>query len=199
MQIHKDIIQKSPEWFAIRNLKLSASHAQAIAAGGKGLETYVTEMMSEYLSSGEKENFSSSDTERGNELEPIARAIYELESGDTVEEVGCVTEGDYLLCSPDGLIGEDGGLEIKCLKDVNHYKVILNGLDEVETKYLWQVQMNLLITGRKYWKLVIYNPNFEKGMLIFEILPNIEQFEKLKVGIAKGIELIKCQMKNVQG
>jgi len=182
--------QGSEEWFEVRKGKLTASHAQAIGNCGKGLDTYIIEMMSEYYSSGEKEQFTSKHIDRGNELEPIARQVYSLEKGVEVEEVGFIEYSEYIGCSPDGLVGEDGGIEIKSIDDTGYFKYLLNGADEIDTKYLWQVQMNLLITGRKWWDLVIYNPNYKKSMLVFRIDPDKEKFEALEKGFKIGIEKI---------
>lgn len=80
MKIIKEIEQQSPEWFKIREGKMTASHAQAIGNAGKGLETYVYDLVAEEYSSAEKEHFTNEHTERGNELEEVARGIYELEN-----------------------------------------------------------------------------------------------------------------------
>jgi len=187
--------QGSDEWFECRKGKLTASHAQAIGNCGKGLDTYIVEMMAEFYSSGEKEQFTSKHTERGNELEPIARQVYGLENGVSVDEVGFIEYNEFVGCSPDGLIGEDGGLEIKSIDDVNYFKYLLNGESEIDTKHLWQVQMNLLITGREWWDLVIYNPNYKKSMCVYRILPDKEKFESLEKGFEIGIKKIK-EIKN---
>lgn len=192
MKIHQ-MEQGSDEWFDIRKLKMTASNAQAIATAGVGLETYITNLVSEYLSSAEKEKFSNEHTERGNELEETARALYELEKGEKVEEVGFVELDEYIGCSPDGLIGEYGGLEIKCPSDSVYFKQIIS--DSIPMNYVWQVQMNLFITGRKWWDLMFYNPNFERNMIIYRILPSEESFEKLKKGFEKGKKLIKEYLK----
>lgn len=189
--MENNIVQGSEEWFAIRKGKMTASHAQAIGNCGKGLDTYITEIMAEFYSSGEKEQFTSKHIERGNELEPLARSMYELETGNDVTEVGFIEMNEYSGCSPDGLINEDGLIEIKCVDDVSYFKHLLNGIDEVDTKYIWQVQMQLLVTNREWCDLVVYNPNYEKSMCIFRITPDQEKHEQLKKGIAKGIELIK--------
>jgi len=189
MKIH-NIEQQSPEWFEIRKAKLSASHAQAIGTAGKGLETYVYKLMSEYFSSGEIEHYSNKHTERGNELEDQARCLYELKTCKKVEEVGFIELDEYVGCSPDGLIGEEGGIEIKCFDDTKHFRLV-NGKDKVEKKHIWQIQMNLLITGRKWWSFVAYNPNFEKSLYIEKIEPDEEMQQKLKEGIEKGKKLIQ--------
>jgi len=65
-------------------------------------------------------------------------------------------------------------------------------IDDTDIKdYDWQIQMCLFITGRKWWDLVIYNPNFKKNMIIKRILPDQVKQEKLKIGLAKGEKLIK--------
>lgn len=190
MKIH-NVEQKSPEWFAVRSGKMTASHATAIGNCGKGLETYITTMMSEHYSTGEKEQFTSKDTERGNELEPIARAIYEFENDVTVDEVGFIEHNEFVGASPDGLVAQDGGTEIKCVNDLNYFKYLLNGENEIDSGYIWQIQMNLLITGRKWWDLIIYNPNFKKSMCVFRITPDQKKFDALLAGFAMGEEMIK--------
>lgn len=187
MKIHQ-MEQGSDEWFEIRKLKMTASNAQAIGTAGVGLETYITNLVSGYLSSAEKEKFSNEHTERGHELEETARALYEIEKGEKVEEVGFIELDEYTGCSPDGLIGKDGGLEIKCPSDSVFFKQIIE--NKIPSNYRWQVQMNLYITKRKWWDLVFYNPNFQKNMIIYRIFPNKYDFIKLGNGLEKGKEII---------
>lgn len=188
--------QGSPEWFAVRKGKMTASHATAIGNCGKGLDTYIIEIMSEMYSSGENEQFGNKHTERGNELEPIARQVYEFENDIEVEQVGFIEHNEFVGCSPDGLVGEDGGLEIKCADDKKYFRHLIFGENEVDSDYLWQVQMNLKITGRKWWDLAYYNPNFKKSMTVYRIYPDMEKFAKLEAGFKKGEELIK-NIKNI--
>ncbi len=183
--------QGTAEWFEIRKGKLTASHAQQIGNIGKGLDTYVHELMAEYYSTQEKEQLTNKHIERGLELEPIARDIYELETGNIVVQTGFIELNEYAGCSPDGLIGEDGLIEIKCINDTDYFRHLLYGIDEVDTKYLWQVQMQMLVTNRNWCDLVVYNPNFEKSLIIFKIEKDDAKHEALKKGIEKGIELIK--------
>lgn len=182
--------QGTKEWFDARKGHMTASHATAIGNAKAGLNTYIKEMMSEYYSSGEKEQFTSGHTDRGNELEPIARQVYEFENNVTVDEVGFIELNEYVGCSPDGLIGEDGGLEIKSPSDKEYIEYLIDGEDAIKSDYHWQVQMNLKITGRQWWDLMIYNPNFKKSYCIFRIYPDQEKFELLEYGFQKGVELI---------
>lgn len=189
MVIH-DVEQGSPEWFERRKGKMTASHATAIGNAGKGLETYIVELMAEYYSSGDKEHFSNRHTDRGNEYEPVARELYSFEQGVDVEEVGFIEFNEYVGSSPDGLVGEDGGIEIKCIDDVKYFKHLLNGESEIDSGHIWQIQMNLLVSERKWWDLVIYNPNFERSMCVYRIYPDAVKFTQLEVGFQKGAEMI---------
>lgn len=190
-----NIQQGTPEWFEKRKGKMTASHAQAIGNCGKGLETYILELMAEYFSSAEKEQFSNEHTERGNELEELARDIYSLEQSVKIEQIGFIEMNDFVGCSPDGLIGNDGLIEIKCPNDKEYLTYLLDGEKQIDTKYIWQAQMQLLVTDRKWNDLIIYNPNFKNPMLIFRIIPDLEKFESLKKGFKIGQEKI-LEIKN---
>ena len=188
MQIHK-MEQRSDEWFDIRKGKMTASNAQAISANGKGLETYIYCLLAEKYSNN-KEHYTNSDIERGIELEEQALMTYEIEK-ESVERVGFIEQDEFVGCSPDGLVGDEGGIEVKCVNDPNFFKIVVNGESAIETKYLWQCQMCLLITKRKWWDLVFYNPNFDKNLLIFRIEADKKAHLKLIEGIVKGKKMIE--------
>ena len=187
-KINRDIEQGSQEWLNTRKGRLTASNGQAIGANGKGLETYILNLMAEYYSSGEKVFYSNSDMDRGNELEPIARDMYELEKGFEVEQVGYIEpdNDELVLVSPDGLVEDDGMIEIKSVNDANHFALILEGEKGIDSKYMWQMQMNLLVAERKWIDYVSYNPNFKQSLVIFRIFPDKAKQDKLISGIEKG-------------
>ena len=142
-----NVEQKSEEWFALRNkYPLTASEAQAIGNQGKGLETLVWKKLSERYSSADKDRYSNEDLERGVELEPLARDMYELQTGNKVEEIGFVINEEVSMvggASPDGgIVKQNGGVEIKSFEDKKHFKNIVEGL-EIESKYEWQMQMQI--------------------------------------------------------
>jgi len=182
--------QRSEEWKEARKGRMTASNAATIATNGKGLESYAYEILAEKYSNNSEESFTSFDMKRGIELEEQARMTYELEH-EEVQQVGFVEMDEFAGCSPDGLVGEDGGMEIKCPNDVNFFRLMVNGESEIDKKYLWQVQMSLLITGRKWWDLVFYNINFEKSLLVFRIYPDTIAQSKLKSGILVMKELMR--------
>lgn len=188
MIIH-NVTQCSPEWFALRAKRMTASHAQEIGNAGKGLETYITKLMAEYFSTADKEHYSNGHTERGNELEPIARDMYELTTGNAVEQVGFVEYDEFSGASPDGLT-EEGCIEIKCPDDVKYFKHLLDGPKAIDSSYIWQIQMQLLITNKKWCDYVAYNPNYKEPLFVHRVYPDYEVFTKLENGLEKGRRLI---------
>lgn len=184
-----DIEQRTDEWFAIRQGKMSASNAGIIATNGKGLETYIYSLMAEFYSNGEKEHYTNADMERGILLEPEARIEFQFYTGLTVKEVGFVELNEYVGVSPDGLIGDDGLIEIKCPKDDIYFRLLLN--DNIKSDYLWQMQMQMLVTNRKFCYFVSYNPNFEQTLYIKKINRDEEMIAKLQKGLDDGTKLIK--------
>jgi len=190
MIIH-DVEQGTPEWLELRKGRVTASHATAIATNGKGLDTYVLELMSEYYSSGEREYYSNADMDRGNELEELAASAYEMEVGAKLEKVGFVEYNEFVGCSPDRLVGEDGLVEIKCPNDKNFFKFLLEGEKAISTDYMAQMQMQMLVTGRKWCAFVAYNPNFEKSIFIHRVVVDEVKHAKLLEGFKSAEEKIK--------
>jgi putative phage-type endonuclease len=188
MIIH-DVAQQSPEWFKLREKRMTASHAQAIAANGKGLNTYITKLMQEYYSSQEPEHFSNKHTERGNESEDSAALLYLFETGNEVQKVGFVEYSEHVGCSPDGFVGKSGMAEIKCPDDKVYFQYLLDG--KIDTKYVWQMQMQLLICQKSFCDYVCFNPNYEKKIFIKRIDADAEYWEKLAIGFESGEKLIK--------
>lgn len=192
MLVH-NVEQKTPEWFALRVAHpFTSSEAQAIAAGGKGLETLVMEKLTEKYSSGEKERFESSDTKRGNELEPQARAIYSLEKGVKCVEVGFITNESVSKLggsSPDSFVDEDGQTEIKCPSDKVYLEYLITG--KIDTGYMWQMQHQLLFSGKKWVDFVVFNPNFTKPIIIVRVFPDPLMQQKIRTGLAIGEKLYR--------
>jgi len=195
MKIHK-CLQGSDEWMKCRKGKLTGSNAQAIQAQGDGLKSYVVQVMSNYYASVRDDTYTNSDMDRGTELEPLARAEYSRVNKVKVKEVGFIEMNKYVGVSPDGLVGKDGGIEIKCHSNLIYFKLLLGG--EIDKKYWWQVQMNLLVSGRKWWDYVGFSPNFKKKLVIIRFYPDQCAFDKLLKGFEMGIkqiESIKKQLK----
>lgn len=189
MIYYHNLQQSSDEWFDFKSGKLSASSATAIGANGAGLKTYAKVKAMEKLGI-QKKSFTSADIERGNELEPVGIAAYELEYSVSVDLIGCVSNDKYtnVCISPDGLIGNDGGCEIKAKNDEKHFSLILGETKEIPFN---QIQMSLLISERKWWDFISINPNFDKPIFVKRVIPDLVYFERLKIGFKKGNELIE--------
>ena len=184
-----NVEQKTDEWFALKSGVLSASDATAIGANGAGLETLCREKALELIGV-KKESFTNTDTDRGNRLEPVGRAAYEFKTGLSVIEFGFITNDLYPNAgiSPDGIIGDDGGCEIKARNNLKHLGLIFGDTKEIPYN---QIQMSLMITEREWWDFISINPDFSKPLFIKRIFPDLKYFAKLQTGIANGNLRIK--------
>lgn len=179
--------QGTPEWHAARCGKPTASSFDKIITldgkPSKQREKYLYQLAGERAAGKAEETYTNGAMQRGREMEDEARKLYEFNYGIEVLRVGfCLSDG--YGASPDGLVGEDGGLEIKCPIASTHVGYLLK--DELPGDYFQQVQGNLLVTGRKWWDFVSYYPAVKP--LIIRVKPD-KKFQ----GLLKA-ELIKfCQ------
>lgn len=193
--------QGTPEWDKLRAKRMTASHAQAIASCGKGLDTYITGKMMDLYSRGEKKRFKSGAMEQGNELEDSAGFVYEADTGILTKKVGFVIYSEVVGCSPD-LFAEDktgkGLVEIKCPEDKEFFRRLLGGA--IESKYIWQMQMQMMICDLPWCDHVNYNPNFKKCLLVDRVFADDKKQNDLSRGFFKGeklMEEIKLKMENL--
>jgi len=184
--------QRSPEWFAARDLKLTASNATAIGNVSKGLETYCEEIVQEHHMLN-KEGFVSWEMQQGIINEPISRMEYVLETGYEVEEVGFVIHNDYVGCSPDGLVNKKGNLEIKWYNDKKFGQYFKKR--DIPSDYMWQMQMQMLICESEWCDYVVYNPNYKISTIIQRVYPDKSKQKKLLEGFRVGEQLIKKELR----
>jgi len=119
--------------------------------------------------------------DQGKLLENEAIPWLDFVHGMKVERVGmCLTDDGRVGASPDGLIGEDGGLEVKCPRPQTHIKYLLDGV--VPKQYLAQVHGSLWVTGRKYWMFLSYSRQFPK------LLIRVERDERIMQAISQAVE-----------
>lgn len=186
----EEIPQQSDSWFKLKDLKLTSSDASAIANNVRDSRTtLVFKLVSRHFSSAIRENYTNGHLDRGNELEPVARDVYELMTGQKIEPVGFIERDEYSGASTDGLIGDKGVAEIKCPDDKEYFRVLMEM--KVPGDYEWQCQYELFIAEREYADLIYYNPNFEKNMIIFRLLADPTKQEAIRRGIEAGTQLIK--------
>ena len=161
--------QRSPEWFAARLGVPSASQfGKIITPTGKRstqADGYLNRLVAEILTGKSDQQEPNDAMLRGTELEPEARAYYEL-IGGTVEEVGFCLHDDGFGCSPDGLVGDTGLLEIKCPLPHTHVEYLREGV--LPGLYVPQVQGQLLVTGRVWCDFLSYHPDMRPLLIRVE-------------------------------
>jgi len=177
--------QRSPEWYAIRLGRVTASRVADIVARTKtGYSTsrmnYMAELICERLTGVQGASYASAAMQWGTETEPMARAAYEGIVGDLVIETGFVPHGSIPMAgaSPDGLIGDDGLVEIKCPITATHIETLLG--QSVPGRYNTQMQWQMACTGCKWCDFVSYDPRMPEGMQIV-----IKRVERDNVAIAE--------------
>ena len=166
------MIQRSEEWFSARLGKVTASRIADVMAKTKtgysaSRQNYMMELLTERLTGERTESYQSADMLWGIEHEDESRELYESITGNTVMQVGFIIAPDNINAgaSPDGLIGIDGGLEIKCPKTATHVNYILT--ENIDTKYIYQMQWGMYCTNRMWWDFVSYDPRMHKKLRIF--------------------------------
>ncbi|GAG80752.1 unnamed protein product, partial [marine sediment metagenome] len=165
MIIH-DMEQGTEEWLRVRMGKVTASNFAISMAKGKSggvsktRTTLMHKLIAERLTNEPQETYRNGAMEWGTETEPAAREYYEAVNDCIVKEVGFVEHNEYIGCSPDGLVSEDGLLEIKCPNSATHIGYIL--ADKLPAVYKAQVQGQLWVTDRKWCDFVSYDPRVSK-------------------------------------
>lgn len=191
-----DVEQGTQEWLEARlGVPTASNYSKLVTSIGKPstqAEKYINELIAQKITGKLPDTFKSDAMERGNELEAQARAYYEFMTDNEVSEVGLILNDDGAGCSPDGLIGDDGGIEIKCPLASTHVGYLRAG--KLPTAYVQQVQGCMYITGRKWWDFVSFHPEIESMIIRVE---RDEKFIKLlKEQIDKALNTINLETKN---
>ena len=164
--------QGTEEWFNIRIGKVTASRVADVLAKTKTgysttRENYMAQLVCERLTGQKGESFTNAAMQHGTETEPLARAAYEALRDVLVDEVGFVSHPTIEMsgASPDGLVGEDGLIEIKCPNTATHIETLLS--ESVPNKYYTQMQFQLACTGRKWCDFVSFDNRLPKELQVF--------------------------------
>lgn len=193
-----DVEQGSDEWLKARlGVPTASNYGKVITSTGKPsatAEKYANELIAQRLTGQIPELFKSDAMERGNELEPQARAYYELMTDNEVDEVGLIINDIGAGCSPDGLIGDDGGLEIKCPLASTHVGYMRAG--KLPTAYVQQVQGCMYVTGRKWWDFVSFHPDMES--MIIRVERDDDYIQKLDTEVRKLLTTIENETKKLE-
>lgn len=167
-----EIIQGSPEWFAARLGRVTASRVADVVAKtktgwGASRTNYMAELIAERLTGAPAEKFSNAAMQWGTEKEPDARAAYEFRTDAEVTQVGFVTHPSIPMtgASPDGMVGDVGLIEIKCPNTATHLDTLLSRT--VPGKYITQMQWQMACAGRQWCDFVSYDPRLPESMRVF--------------------------------
>ena len=164
--------QRTEEWFAARLGKVTASRVADVVARtksgyGASRANYMAELVCERLTGVRGEFFQSAAMQWGTEQEPAAREAYESKMGVLVLETGFVPHPNIQMAgaSPDGLIGTDGGIEIKCPNTNTHLDTLLS--EKVPERYLNQIYWQMACTGGLWVDFVSFDPRLPGSMQLF--------------------------------
>lgn len=185
MIIH-EIEQGSAEWHDIKRGKFSASNFSKLfmAETTQGYNDIINQIVFERITGKSPEFYVNAYMERGTELEPEARQDYEFSTFKKVKQVGFIELNEWVGVSPDGLIGEDGMLEIKCPK----YSTLINQklTQKVPKDYYWQMQGQMYVADKKWVDYYVYHPDLDP--LLIRVERNEDDIEKLRQKLDKAIE-----------
>lgn len=166
------IEQGSPEWFAQRLGKVTASRVADVIAKTKtgystSRENYMAQLICERMTNTVAESYTNAAMQWGTDNEPLARAAYEAAKDVLVDEVAIITHPtiESAGASPDGLVGDDGLVEIKCPNTATHIDTLLS--QTVPCKYVTQMQWQMACTGRKWCDFVSFDPRMPEDLRLF--------------------------------
>lgn len=189
------MLQRSDEWFKIREGRFTASEIHrllgkdGLARTKQSIDSFAFEKAVETLYGREDIEINNFDIQRGVTLEPLAFKLFkELKECEFLEtkETGFHNFGENAGASPDGLVSDNSNLEIKCPRRNKFFKIVANGLCEIDDKYKSQVQMQMLATNTE--KTYFLNYHLENSLEHWHIL-EVQRDEKIIDLIKKRIEI----------
>jgi putative phage-type endonuclease len=183
--IWHDVSQNSEEWDELRRGKFTASSFSDLfmTKTTAGYKKAIRKVVYERLTGESPESFKSDYMERGHETEPMAREAYELNTFNEVINGGFFEYNEWIGASPDGLIGDDGLLEIKCPAYNTFIDYLISG--QVPSEYFYQLQGQLFVTGRKWVDFVGYHPALP--ILIVRVYPDKKAQEEINAALLNAI------------
>jgi len=169
--IWHDIDQNTDEWLDLRCGKVGGSSIGKVMANfgkafGPPAHDLAVQIAIEQITGKRQEStYTNEHLQRGHEQEPIARALYEQEYFVSVGNGGYFDTEDILGVSPDGLVDNDGGIEIKSVIQTVHFATVQRG--SFDPSYKWQLYSELMVTGREWWDFVSFCSTFPEGKRLF--------------------------------
>lgn len=194
--------QRSPEWLATKRGKIGASRladwlavSKAKTGAGKPLKArldYEKELMFERQFGVSFNNFVSEAMQDGIDFEDFARKQYEQITGNKCEECGCWFN-EYFAASPDRLVGDNGLIEIKIVRDNTFVDVLMDGVPD---KHMKQMQGQLWATGRKWCDYVCVNFTTKK-VAIIRVEPDKEFHEYLAMAVQEQLVVLPFSLHDI--
>ena len=197
--------QRSEAWFAARIGKVTASRVADVMAAtksgpGAARKNYMAELVAERLTGTQGERFTNAAMQWGTDWEPQARIAYEFMAGCTVQEVGFVDHPTIPMfgASPDGLVGGDGLVEIKCPNTATHIETLLGAT--IDRKYVLQMHTQMICTGRAWCDFVSYDPRLPAEMqILIQRVPRdatlVAEIETAVSGFLAELDTTVCRLR----
>lgn len=169
--------QRTAAWMACRLGKVTASKVADVLAKTKtgvsaSRTNYLSDLVVERLTGQQAEFYQNDAMAWGTETEPQARMAYEAFKGVLVDEEGFIDHPSIsnFGCSPDGLVGDSGLIEIKCPNSKTHIDTLLSG--KAPSKYIPQMQTQMAVTGRQWCDFVSFDPRLPEDLQLFVVRVN---------------------------
>jgi len=184
--------QRTPEWYAARVGKVTASRVADVVAKTKSgysasRANYMAQLVCERLTGQQQESYQNAAMQWGTETEPLARSAYEMQKDVFVSETGLVDHPTITMAgaSPDGLVGDDGLIEIKCPNTATHIENLLS--NSAPSAYVIQMQWQMACTGRKWCDFVSFDPRMPEDlqMMVVRVERSDEQIAMLESEVVK--------------
>lgn len=197
--------QRSPEWFAARCGKVTASRLYDVIARTKSgyaasRQNYMAELICQRLTGKPEEGFTNAAMMRGTELEPVAREMYALNEFDAViSEVGLIDHPTIagFAASPDGIVNDDGLIEIKCPNTWTHLQTLKTGVPKYQ--YLLQMHAQMMCTGRKWCDFVSFDDRLPPELAYFKTRINFDEVlaEEIEQEVVKFLTELETEIQNI--
>ena len=157
----------------------------------------VAQLLCERLTGQPTETFTSAAMQHGTDTEPQARAFYEMEVGADVVEVGFIDHPEIAMtgASPDGLVGSDGSIEIKCPQPATHIKTLMGGA--IDRKYLLQMQWQMICTGRAWCDFVSFCPSLPLEMQMHRQRVELDDSDEIEKAVKDFLADLKALEKQL--
>lgn len=189
--------QRTEEWFAARAGKVTASRVGDVmmAKTTAGYQNYRSQLVCELLTGRPTETHASAAMQHGTDTEPQARAMYTLTTGNMVQEVGFIPHPQIsgAGASPDGLVGDQGLVEIKCPQPTEHIRTLTGGA--IKKGYLLQMQWQMACTGREWCDFVSYSNEFPDELRLH--VQRVDRDDKAIADLEKAVTAFCAEVQSL--